>query len=81
MVPILLGWLTALVGGVMFLIVAFQDDVMQGILCWFVPFYSLFYLITHWEEEKVPFFIQIAGFVMVFMGSCAFGGGMTFWTR
>ncbi len=75
LVPVGLGALASVVGGVMFLIVAFQDDTMQGILCWFVPFYSLYYLITHFEEEKIPFFIQMAGMVLMMVGGCAGGMG------
>jgi hypothetical protein len=74
-VPIILGGFMAGAGGIMFLIVAFKDDAMQGILCWFVPFYSLYYLITHFEEEKIPFFLQVAGFVMMMIGGCAGGVG------
>ena len=70
-----LGFLLSIVGGIWFLMVAFQDDVMQGILCWFVPFYSLFYLATHWEEEKMPFFTQLAGLALMMFGSCAVGVG------
>jgi hypothetical protein len=79
LVPIGLGWILSLVGGVMFLLVAFQDDVMQGLLCLFIPMYSLFYLITHFEEEKVPFFLQLGGTLLVFLGYCAGGVGVGLW--
>jgi hypothetical protein len=72
----LMGGLITLVGGIMFLVVAFQDDVMQGILCWFVPFYSLYYLITHWDEEKGPFIIQMAGVFIYLVGMFATGAGL-----
>jgi hypothetical protein len=70
-VPVILGWLLMFAGQILFLVVAFQDDVMQGILCLFVPCYSLFYLITHFEEEKVPFFMQIGGIGVTMIGSAA----------
>jgi hypothetical protein len=74
-----LGYLLQFTGGIMFLVVAFQDDTLQGILCLFVPCYSLFYLISHFEEEKIPFLINIAGFVMVMIGGAA--GGQAFALR
>ena len=73
-VPIGLGFVLSCVGGFWFLAVAFRDDAIQGILCWFVPFYSLYYLITHFEEEKMPFFTQMGGLLLIMVGSC--GGGI-----
>jgi hypothetical protein len=75
LLPIIVGWLVSFVGGIWFLIIAFQDDAMQGILCLFVPFYSLYYLITHFDEEKTAFFMQLAGIALVMAGSCAGGIG------
>jgi hypothetical protein len=56
------GAILTIVGGIMFLIVVIQDDIVQVLLCFFVPFYSLFYLVTHFDECKHAFFIQMAGF-------------------
>jgi hypothetical protein len=66
--PIILGMLMTAAGNIMFLIVAFSDDALQGLLCWLVPFYSLYYLITHFEEEKVPFLTSVGGLVMAMVG-------------
>jgi hypothetical protein len=55
------GYMMSIVGGVWFLIIAFQDDVMSGILCLICGIYSLYYLVTHFEEEKQPFFLQLVG--------------------
>jgi hypothetical protein len=73
LVPIILGWLMAFAGGIWFLVCAFQDDVVQGLLCLFVPFYSLIYLITHFEEVKKPFLVQVIGTVLAIGGGCAGG--------
>jgi hypothetical protein len=75
LVPLGLGWLLSIAGGIWFLIVAFQDDVLAGVLCMFVPFYSLYYLITHFDETKAPFFTQLLGTLMMFTSMC--GGGMS----
>ena len=74
-VPIGLGWVISLAGGIWFLVCAFQDDVTQGLLCLFVPFYSLIYLISHFEEVKKPFFVQVIGVVLLMGGGCAGGLG------
>jgi hypothetical protein len=73
-VPILLGYLVMGVGGVWFLVVAFQDEVMHGVLCLLCNLYSLYYLIINFEEEKWPFAVQIAGILLAVAGMCAGGG-------
>ena len=65
------GAILTIVGGIMFLIVVIQDDIIQVILCFFVPFYSLFYLITHFDECKQAFFIQMAGIGFLTLSMCA----------
>ncbi len=67
-VPLGLGAVTAFAGGVWFLIVAFSDDPMQGILCFLCGPYSLYYLITHFEECKRPFYLQCIGSLIIFLG-------------
>jgi hypothetical protein len=70
------GAILTIVDGIMFLIVVIQDDIVQVILCFFVPFYSLFYLITHFDECKHAFFIQIAGIGFLTLSMCAGGGAI-----
>jgi hypothetical protein len=71
LLPIGIGWLLSAVGGIWFLIVAFEDSAASGLLCLFVPFYGLYHLITHFDEEQRPFFLQLAGFLLVMTGTCA----------
>ncbi|HVS35098.1 MAG TPA: hypothetical protein VMS17_05915 [Gemmataceae bacterium] len=73
LVPLAVGGTLSAVGGVWFLIVAFQDDATAGLLCIFVPFYSLYYLISHWDEEMKPFLVQLAGSMIFSLGWCAGG--------
>jgi hypothetical protein len=75
LVPLGLGGLLSFAGLIWFLIVAFQDDVLAGVLCLFVPFYSLYYFISHFDETKAPFFTQLLGTLMMFTSMCA--GGMS----
>ncbi len=74
LLPLLVGFLVSSVGGIWFLIVAFQDSPLHGILCFLFGPYSLFYLITHWDEEWKPFVIQMIGFALIMLGLCAGGG-------
>jgi hypothetical protein len=73
----LLGAAMAIVGGIWFIIVAFQDEVMHGLLCLFVPFYALYYLVTHLDTTKQPFFLQLIGTLCMWVGAArlaAMGG-------
>ena len=49
----IIGLILIFIGGIRILIGAFQEDVVCGLLYLFVPFYSLYYLVTRWEEQKV----------------------------
>lgn len=70
-----LGGLASFVGGIWFLMIAFQDDATQGILCLLIPMYSLIYLISNFEETKRPFCLQMAGTAISVFAICA-GGAM-----
>ncbi len=39
--------------------VAFNDNVMEGVLCFFVPFYVLYYTFKNWEEMCKPMTLQL----------------------
>ncbi len=43
--------LIGLVCGIMILISAFQDEVLQGILCLCVPFYVFYYVVARFEHQ------------------------------
>ncbi|WP_143392868.1 hypothetical protein [Fimbriiglobus ruber] len=53
----------------------FQDSAAQGLLCMFVPFYGLFYVLSHFEECKRPFFLQL-GAVGILGVTIVLGGGV-----
>ncbi len=83
-IPLGLGWLLSFVGGIWFLSIAFQESAVSGLLCLYVPYYSLFYLATHFQDTKRPFFVQLVGIVLAMGGGCAGGfslGGPTRPTR
>jgi hypothetical protein len=44
--------LVSFVCAIMILIAAFQEEVLQGILCLCCPFYVFYYIIAKFEHEK-----------------------------
>jgi hypothetical protein len=73
-IPLGLGGLLMFVGYVWFIVVAFQDDVVQGLLCLFLGIYRLYYLIINFDEVKIPFFVELVGLILFIAGICAGGG-------
>lgn len=58
----LIGLLCMLAGavcGIIILIAAFQDEVLQGILCLCVPVYILYYGIARYQSEKKGLILAI----------------------
>ena len=72
---ILLGMLLAAAGNIWFLIVAFQDDTLTGVLCLLVPLYALIFLINNQDAAGRPFLVGLIGTLMVVSG-VAIAGGM-----
>jgi dienelactone hydrolase len=77
---LMVGGLVATAGGFWFLGVAFGEDAVEGLLCLFVPFYSLYYLVTRWDEARDPFLCQLGGTGIAlasFVFFCIGGAGAT----
>ncbi|MEO9128277.1 MAG: hypothetical protein ABI262_26855 [Microcoleus sp.] len=57
-----LGFLLSIVGSIWGLVQAFQEDVVWGLLYWFIPFASLVFYIKKWINTKIrkTFLIQLA---------------------
>ena len=55
----------ALWGVIWLLCIAFAEDVIQGILCIIVPFYSLFFSLSRWNERRGAFGLILAPLAMV----------------
>jgi hypothetical protein len=69
----LLGIVIIGIGAIWMLIVAFQESVLWGLGCLIVPFVSLVFLVMFWSRAKNPFFVQLAGVVIMAIGM-AMGG-------
>jgi hypothetical protein len=59
------GIIMSAIGGIWFLVVAFQESVLWGLGCMFVPFVSLIFLISHWSNAAKPFGVSLLGSVIM----------------
>ncbi len=64
----ILGFLVMFVGAIGTLIAAFSTSVWWGLGCLLLSPVSLIFLVLHWDVAKNPFFLQVAGFVIVLIG-------------
>jgi hypothetical protein len=64
----MLGIVILLIGNVWIAIKAFQQGILWGLGCLFIPLVSLIFVITHWAETKVPFIVSLAGVALVIFG-------------
>jgi hypothetical protein len=55
-------------------ILPFRDGVLNGLLCWFVPFYLFGYLIKEWEMMKGAFLSYLASIGLVIVLALALPG-------
>ncbi len=65
MVGAVIGLILSMVGGIWSLLVAFRESVTCGLLYLLLPFYSIYYLFTRWEEMHRPFLVGLAGTAFV----------------
>lgn len=57
-----IGTLAALVGAIWMTVNAFKKDgALAGILCFICGFYTIYYGIKNFAENKVPFILFLAG--------------------
>jgi len=75
MLLMVVGYIISLVGGIWLLVKAFQESVLWGLGCLFVPFVSLIFVIMHWPKAGKPFLISLGGMVLVFIGIALGAGG------
>jgi hypothetical protein len=68
----ILGGISLAVGAVWMIGTAWRESSEQGLLCWFVPFYPIYYGITRWRKSKQSFIVGIVGFTMLAIGFLIF---------
>lgn len=66
-IVLLLGALISFVGGIWFLVVAFQESVLWGLAILVFPIMSFVFLFIHADRAMVPFLVQIWGVSMIFV--------------
>lgn len=66
---IVLGMIVSIFGGIWLLIEAFKTNIWWGLGCLFISFISLVFIIMHFDVAKKPFFISLAGTVIMIIGS------------
>ena len=76
-IAIIIGGVATGIGFVRILITAFRESSSQGLLCMFVPFYEIYYVITRWRDTRKPFIIHLAGIVILVVGIVALVVGAT----
>jgi hypothetical protein len=70
---LILGFMAALTGQVMFLTVAYRHSLGWFLGCLFVPFISLIFLLLNMRETVKPLGITIAGLVAIGVGGSMAG--------
>jgi hypothetical protein len=68
MILIALGVIVSFVGFIRLLVVTFQESILWGLGCLFVPFVWVIFLIMHWDKAGKPFLIELAGVVTMIVG-------------
>ncbi len=56
-------------GALMILWAAFKDSIFWGLVCLFIPFVSLLFVVTHWSETKTGFLLHLLGWVVLGIGA------------
>ena len=61
-----------LIGGIGTLIASFKTSILWGLGCLFIAPVSLIFLILHWDVAKNPFFLQLIGIALAYIGSSGY---------
>jgi hypothetical protein len=64
----ILGFVLMAIGGLWLVGKAFSEGLLWGLGCLFIPFVTLYFALTRFENTKVPFGIWVAGWALVFVG-------------
>jgi hypothetical protein len=67
------GFVCMLVGGIGLIVAAFEEDTTCGLLYLFLPFYSLYYMVSRWDETRWPKVIAVGFLLMLGPGFLAAG--------
>ena len=57
-----------IIGGVGMLMAGFRESTLWGLGMLIIPLVSLIFVLTHWEDAKKPFIIQVVGWLLMAAG-------------
>ena len=69
MLLLVIASIMCLVYSIKLIIIAFQESVLWGLLYFFIPFASLYFIITRWAECKSPFLKLLIAVAFMIVGS------------
>lgn len=74
-VLLIAGLTLAVIGGLVFLVAAFQENLLWGFGCLLFGPVSLVFLILHWPRAKRGFFIQLCAIPFILLAYWLAPGG------
>lgn len=74
-VLIVTGFVTLLIGISVMLVAAFNESVVWGAFCVFVPMILLVFAAMYWKAARLGFLITIAGIPLIMLGGILWRGG------
>ena len=70
----IVGAVLCIIGGLWLIVLAFQESILWGLACLFLPFVSILFVVTHWAEAKGAFLTSLAGAALIIVFGTPFGG-------
>jgi len=65
----IIGIIIFVIGGILLLIESFRESVLWGLACLLITPVILIFTVLHWDVAKNPFFIQLTGLIITFIGT------------
>lgn len=63
-----IGAIIAVISGIQLLIAAFRTSFLWGLGSLIVPLVSLIFVVTHWDQAKKPFLLQLVAIPFIVLG-------------
>lgn len=73
MVLLVVGLIAALIGGIQFLIITFQEHVLWAIGFFIFPVIGLVFLVLHWQKSHRAFLLYLGGMILLIAGAIMSG--------
>jgi hypothetical protein len=64
------GMLLLIWGWIWVLVRVFNESILQGLLCFVMPPYFLYFFSAHYDDYHRPFFVTMTGLLITMMGFC-----------